>query len=354
MNPVVSKLLYQVYSAGRAANYVSQSEILEWATWILVPGYQRTRSRYPLDEKQREDLRTEVVKLLEKEAKDIQDGFIPLECLIPESPWDHWKRFPKVLLDTLRISRRREKGRTTEFGTKEKQLSEEMPRYFRRNFHFQTGGYLSKDSAEVYEHEVEILFGGMADPMRRMIVSDFKKRAASRPGGLARILELGAGTGRTTSFMARAFPRTKIVATDLSPVYLRHARAQLDDRLSLDARVSFLEADATQLPFKDGEFDAVYSVFLFHELPEDERKKVLAEMNRVVRPGGIVGWVDSLQFGDVPSMDIHLERFPTRYHEPFYRNYAETQMRPWIAELGWTDITERTGFLSKCVSAIRS
>lgn len=351
VHPEISKLLYRIYSGGRAVNYLSQSEFLEWAQWALVPGYQRTRTRYPLTEAQRDSLRKEVERLLEIEARDIQEGRIPLECLLPESPVDHWKRFPKVFLDSIRISRRREKGRTTEFDAQASELSKEMPRYFRRNFHYQTGGYLSRQSAEVYEHEVEILFGGLADPMRRMIVADFKRRAGEAAGGVSKILELAAGTGRTTSFMARAFPRSKIVATDLSPVYLKHASEKLGRQLPRDSRVSFMEADASALPFKDAEFDAVYSVFLFHELPESEREKVLQEMNRVVRPGGFVGWVDSLQLGDVPEMDIHLQRFPLRYHEPFYRNYVETSMMPTVEKLKWADITTRTGFLSKCVSA---
>lgn len=55
---------------------------------------------------------------------------------------------------------------------------EDYPKYFNRNFHFQVDGYTSENSAEIYDHQVEILFAGMAAPMRRLLLNElapFKK-----------------------------------------------------------------------------------------------------------------------------------------------------------------------------------
>jgi ubiquinone/menaquinone biosynthesis C-methylase UbiE len=61
-------------------------------------------------------------------------------------------------------------------------------------------------------------------------------------------------------------------------------------------------------------------VYLFHELPEDVRKKVVAEMARVVRRGGVVILTDSIQLGDRPIVDANLGRF-SNMNEPYYDNY---------------------------------
>jgi hypothetical protein len=47
------------------------------------------------------------------------------------------------------------------------ELKEKLPAYFLQNFHYQTGGYLTEDSAELYDMQVEVLFSGTANAMRR-------------------------------------------------------------------------------------------------------------------------------------------------------------------------------------------
>jgi ubiquinone/menaquinone biosynthesis C-methylase UbiE len=285
---------------------------------------------------------------MERDLSNIEAGIYPQSVLKPESPIEHWARFPRVLADSIRISRRRAQGRTTEFSEDgSRDLLEELPRYYRRCFHFQTGGYLSPESAELYEHQVEILFAGMADSMRRMVIEPLKKRfGRDHDGKGLRFLELGAGTGRATRFMSLAFPKAQIVATDLSPAYLRTGQK----RLLRQARVDFLQADATRLPFSEAQFDAVYSVFLFHEMPLAERERVIAESRRVCKARGVVALVDSLQLGDVPAMDFHLESFPRQFHEPFFRNYAAHPMESLLKSAGLKQVRVETGFFSKQVS----
>ena len=49
-----------------------------------------------------------------------------------------------------------------------------------------------------------------------------------------------------------------------------------------------------------------------------------AEIARVLKPGGLFVFLDSLQMGDKPGWDGLLEGFPHRFHEPYYRHYAPT------------------------------
>ena len=55
------------------------------------------------------------------------------------------------------------------------------------------------------------------------------------------------------------------------------------------------------------------------------RRRVTSEIARVLKPGGLFVFVDSLQWGDVEGYDGLLEAFPQRFHEPYYSNILATR-----------------------------
>ncbi len=61
-------------------------------------------------------------------------------------------------------------------------------------------------------------------------------------------------------------------------------------------------------------------MYLFHELPPHIRRKTVAEMARVLKPGGVAIITDSIQLGDRERLDSNLGRFGD-FNEPFYRTY---------------------------------
>ena len=96
-----------------------------------------------------------------------------------------------------------------------------------------------------------------------------------------RVLEIAAGTGVVTRAMASALPdRTAIVATDLNQAMLDQAIATGTSR-----SVEWRQADAMQLPFADGAFDAVACQFGAMFFPD--KPKAFAEARRVLRPRGV-------------------------------------------------------------------
>jgi SAM-dependent methyltransferase len=108
---------------------------------------------------------------------------------------------------------------------------------------------------------------------------DIAQRLASRSP--TRVLEIAAGTGVVTRTMVSALPdRTAIVATDLN-------QAMLDQAAATGTRrpVEWRQADAMQLPFEDGAFDAVVCQFGVMFFPE--KAKAFAEARRVLRPRGV-------------------------------------------------------------------
>jgi ubiquinone/menaquinone biosynthesis C-methylase UbiE len=220
-----------------------------------------------------------------------------------------------------------------------------MPDYYRRNFHHQTDGYLSERSADLYDHQVELLFRGGADAMRRLILPPLKSRLGSEDGQGLHLLELGAGCGTATRSVAKAFPAAKITCVDFSYPYIKRARRELADH----HRVDFVQGDAAALDFREDRFDAVYSVFLFHELPPDVRVRVLQESLRVVKPQGFLGLVDSIQKGDDEDLDWALDFFPRQFHEPYYASYTAHPMETLMKEAGVESVESATGYLAKVV-----
>ena len=105
---------------------------------------------------------------------------------------------------------------------------ERFPPYYRRTFHWQTDGYFSDLSAEVYELGVELLFRGTADVMRRQVIppiTQFVRETARRRQ--VKLLDVGCGTGRTLHQIARTHPAMRLHGADLSPNYIRLARKRL-------------------------------------------------------------------------------------------------------------------------------
>lgn len=95
-----------------------------------------------------------------------------------------------------------------------------------------------------------------------------------------RILEIAAGTGVVTRAMADALPDADIVATDLNPAMLEQAQA-----IGTSRPVQWRQADAMDLPFDAGTFDAVvcqFGVMFFPDKPQ-----AFAEARRVLKPGGM-------------------------------------------------------------------
>jgi len=106
---------------------------------------------------------------------------------------------------------------------------------------------------------------------------DLANRLAFRP--CARVLEIAAGTGVVTRKLASVLPDTAIVATDLNQPML-----DLAATLGIARPVEWRQADAMQLPFDDGAFDAVVCQFGVMFFPD--KSKAFSEARRVLRPGG--------------------------------------------------------------------
>jgi ubiquinone/menaquinone biosynthesis C-methylase UbiE len=74
---------------------------------------------------------------------------------------------------------------------------------------------------------------------------------------------------------------------------------------------------------------------------------VAHEMARVLKPGGRLIFMDSLQMGDKPGWDGMLEAFPVRFHEPYFRHYAIDDLDAVFTHVGLVMRETATPFMSK-------
>lgn len=330
------------YSLARSAGFAAQQLSLPLFEFITTG----RRKPHQFEPQRMRAAYTELFNLLKKDSENIARGLYPVEVLKPEKVAQHFLRYPRIIYDGYAISKRRSDKDARDFSEEAENFLKDLPEYYQRNFHFQTGGYLTRESAELYEHQVEILFSGSADAMRRLIIP-LAKAALPGDGAGMHFLEVGAGTGRLTRFMKLAYPKAKITVLDLSYPYLKKAQ----DNLHEFDRLDFVQGAAEDLPFQDGKFDLVYSCFLFHELPHEIRRQAIREGFRVLKPGGCYGLVDSLQKEDTRDFEWALEQFPVDFHEPFYKNYTQNPMEGLLNAAGFTDLRKDQGFFAKALLA---
>ncbi|MEX2029563.1 MAG: class I SAM-dependent methyltransferase [Anaerolineales bacterium] len=188
---------------------------------------------------------------------------------------------------------------------------------------------------ELYDtHLVPLIFEPYA--------ADLAARIALRP--MERVLEIAAGTGVLTRAMASALPEAvSILATDLSQPMIDYAKAAGTKR-----PVEWRKADAMELPFEGGMFDAVLCHFGVMFFPDKSR--AYAEVLRVLRPGGLFSFnvwdrIEENEFADTVTTALEtlfsadpprfLARIPHGYHD------HETIQRD-LARGGWTALPNIT------------
>ena len=217
------------------------------------------------------------------------------------------------------------------------------PTYYLQNFHYQSGGWLTEESAKLYDTQVEILFGGAADAMRRVALGSLARGIRGRDQRGVKLLDVACGNGHFLRQVMAAFPRLLATGLDLSPAYCAEAR----ERLAKWRQVEIVQGAIEQAPFEDASFDAATCVYLFHELPPRVRRDAVREMARLLKPGGVLVLADSIQTGDAADLDQMLEYFPVGFHEPYFSSYLGEDFEVMFGEAGLEPEQTELAFLTK-------
>ncbi|MEO3751649.1 methyltransferase domain-containing protein [Streptomyces sp. B6B3] len=179
--------------------------------------------------------------------------------------------------------------------------------------------------------------GDQADTLAALLHADTRYPAGSR------VLEAGCGVGAQTVHLVAGSPGARIVSVDVSAESLARARALVTERAP-GASVEWRQADLYGLPFDEASFDHVFVCFVLEHLKDP--RAVLAELRRVLRPGGTLTVVE----GDHGSTFFHPDG-------PYARAAIDCQVRlqaagggnaligrelqPLLAEAGFADVVVR-------------
>ena len=103
------------------------------------------------------------------------------------------------------------------------------------------------------------------------------------------------------------------------------------------------------MPFADASLDGATCVYLFHELPPKVRPLAAAEIARVLKPGGLLAFADSVQRTDEPELERLLEAFPAFFHEPYYDSYQDVDLAALFTAAGLKLVGQDKAFLTKAM-----
>lgn len=179
-----------------------------------------------------------------------------------------------------------------------------IPDYLQDNYWW---AYLHPRSVWFFEHEwiVNLILWGNMSKLTDAVLEEMCLQPQSRVLQVACVY--GDFSGKLASHLDETESRLGLV--DVAPIQLRNARKKLE-KLN---NISFYHQDSTALGFPADSFDETVVFFLLHEQPQDARRKTIAEVIRVTRPGGKVVFVD--------------------YHRPQRSNPLRYVMKPILAML---------------------
>jgi ubiquinone/menaquinone biosynthesis C-methylase UbiE len=321
--------------------YFGLNRLVEWQTSRLGLARRYWPSR-PVPTMQ--ELLADQAQLLMADALSVRDGLYPPMEEEAGSPLRHLFRVRRMLADLPEALERRAAGDAA--TAQAEAAAAQVPAYYAQDFHFQTGGYLSEESARIYDIQVETLFMGAAGPMRRTALRPIAEFMAGRDQRRVTLVDVGCGTGRFLRQVRLAYPAMTLRGLDLSHAYLEEARRQMQGLRAAE----LIAAPAERMPLPDAGVDIVACIFLYHELPPEVRRQATAEIARILKPGGLFVFLDSLQMGDKPSWDGLLEAFPHRFHEPYYRSYAIDDLEAMFAAAGLAPESMSTPYLAKLLA----
>jgi len=284
----------------------------------------------------------DALALQRRDADNVRKGVYPAMA-DEDSVSDHIEQLRHMFADLPAATERRVEERFEEAAALPQ--AEGLPEYYARNFHYQTDGYLSEESANLYDIQVDTLFIGASGAMRRQALPPIVDHVRGKDQRDLSLLDVACGTGRFLSQLAQTFPAMPMTGIDLSQAYVDAAREQLAERRN----ISLMQGNGEAIPLPDASQDIVTSVYLYHELPGDVRRIVTRDILRVLKPGGIYVLVDSLQWGDAPDYDGLLEAFPIRFHEPYYEHFLGDDIAALFTECGFDHLETSLAFFSKVV-----
>lgn len=221
-----------------------------------------------------------------------------------------------------------------------------IPRYIDAvDIHAMPGGYQTTLSDEdvfvgaVYDRGAYYYTKGMAGRwgeggavatinLMRDMFPDFKPK---------RILDVGCAIGWTTTPWRDAFPDAEIHGIDVGAALLRYGHGRAE---ALGKVVHFHQMSGEDLKFEDNYFDLVFSGGVFHETSNTGARKMIKEMHRVLKPGGLTLNYDIPYGGEYGLHAQFMLNWDSYYNaEPFWRQWTAIDRTEFLTTAGFAPST---------------
>ena len=157
------------------------------------------------------------------------------------------------------------------------------PGWARQEIHLQPGGYTDDPLGGVVFHVgTRAFYEGMND--REELHAELaEKLTAPEDGQLKRVLDVACSIGQAALHLKRRFPDAEVCGLDVALPMLQYGCKLANDA---ELEIVFRQALAQDTGYDDDSFDSVLAYLLWHETPQDTFEGIVAEMYRILRPGG--------------------------------------------------------------------
>jgi SAM-dependent methyltransferase len=287
-----------------------------------------------LSKKEKETLNKAVDSLLTRWKKVIK--------LYPKSnklsnPLAHLKRYHLILKD-LKIFLER-KNKKDSHDLREIEFNKNCPEYFKRNYHYQTGGYFTEDAAARYDHQIELLFLGVGHIMRKVgysVLSDVMKPDSE-------VLEFGAASGTSGHQFRQLFPKSKLDILEPGENYLKYAKKNYSKDFN-QIIPGFMEKFVASK-----KYDVIFSCFVMHEIPVEFWNDVTKSIKDSLKEGGHLLIIDAQQDIDKPEHQFALDQFAEDFYEPYFAEYRKLALEDYFQQNGFKLIEKSEVLFSKAL-----
>lgn len=150
--------------------------------------------------------------------------------------------------------------------------------------------------------------------------------------GATRVVDVGCGFGKSTRPLVARYPDAEVVGVDLSAPNLKLARAEA---VTEGLPIRFKQALGSRTGLEAGSVDLVTGTMVLHEMPRKEIEATLREAARLLRPGGVLRFLEFWPTGD-HLRDATVYEHAERNNEPYFRDLFATDTAAVCAELGLT------------------
>ncbi|MBT6088780.1 MAG: class I SAM-dependent methyltransferase [Rhodospirillaceae bacterium] len=221
-------------------------------------------------------------------------------------------------------------------GTLELNAELEIPDYTKHEIHIQPGGYIGDPlGGYVYHYGVNVFTLDLSseDVFHRDLAEIIP---VPEDGKMERFLDIGTGVAQLPMAVKERFPDADVWGIDVGAPMLRYGHMRAAEN-GLD--INLAQRLAEDSGFEDNSFDVVTAYILFHEVPTEDTKKILAEVRRILRPGGVFFPVDFKTYTQSqPSASGRFNQWWDHVHnnEVWTEEYRDSDFIQLMADAGLT------------------